>query len=107
MFCYCFFFKENYKPVEIETETKSIKVNPGKLGIVLNWDSFEITDITKNAQRCFRKIEKGWEIISVDGEPVTKQKLLRKVKGREIYYLQCQGIRTKQYVTMLKNFWFY
>jgi hypothetical protein len=91
------FFKENSKPFEIEQET--IEVAPGKLGIILNWDNFEITDITENAQRCFHKIAQGWKIYRVDGVPVTKTVLLKKVKGTKNYNLQCHRIETKR-VTM-------
>jgi hypothetical protein len=87
-----FWFKENSKPIQIEQET--IEVSPGKLGIILNWDNFEITDITENAQKCFLEIGKGWRIISVDGEPVRKRDLMRCVKGTKNYNLQCQRIQS-------------
>ena len=92
------FSKKSSKPIEIETQT--IELIPGKLGISVNWHSCKVTAINKNAQKCFRKIEEGWKIISIDGEPIKQEVLKKKSKGRKKYKLQCEGIRTKKYVTI-------
>merc|ERR1712007_143458 len=75
-----------------ETKIRVIEAIPGKLGVTVNWTSNRIKVIGPQAQRCFRKIEEGWRILTIDGKKVSKELLKKKSKGKRNCKITCEGI---------------
>merc|ERR1711964_632920 len=76
------------KKKEEDKTRKFITVKPGELGVVINQEDGKIVMYHPQVQECFKNMDPGWIIASIDGKPFNSGLLDKKIDGDVSYVLE-------------------